>query len=562
MRRLATVCVVLAALARLNGVAAAQDLKDRFNVRAILSGMYSGETQRAATEGQNQASIADILYGDLRLILDGRKLASDHFDLHLDARVRVTDDYNGGFTSQGYMDGREYELHEAWGKFRGGKIDFGIGRMIINEADALRIDGVRLWAHLTKHWDLSVFAGALPNPYSRSVLDDYAYGAYAAGGGAAVAYTYDRIWGSFAAVGAYLGGPGDGGPAVTNACTVATTPMAGSTTPNMLVAPSACTLQAARDAADEVTRSYLTWTNYVRPISWFDFYHNIVVDVAGAAGAQLTQLDALATFRLQKWGTVRLGYDHMSSIALDNYLHHYLADHAGSYVVTKGATPGTFTLPTTIENNIAVERTARNEGRLQLELLAKDTTLYTEGRFRQRAILQQSADYRFFTGDSQVAPGVAGDVTLGVRDRGSLAGLRTGAYGMYIKDYRSEDFIASFNVGRSFHNDLFSIDAFFTYSWSKDQASTATGAAALCPSVTFNTSPTNTILATCFGGRDGNTYEVGLTPTMLLSRHWFLMADYRLVIDQTTGTYNESAAMYNTHAIITNNVFLRIEARY
>src|SRR5256885_2197898 len=82
-----------------------------------------------------------------------------------------------------------------------------------------------------------VVGGGSPNPFSRSFADDYNRGQPAFAFGAAAAYAYPRIWGSFSAVGTWLGGPDDGGPLAAKA-----------PDPNRTETP----------------RVYLTWTNYLR----------------------------------------------------------------------------------------------------------------------------------------------------------------------------------------------------------------------------------------------------------------------------------------------------------
>lgn len=160
----------------------------------------------------------ELAYGELRGVIDGRRLPGN-FELHIDGRVRIANAYdiNAGTVaadqnvSRGYLGGGEYEVHEAWTRRRGVQWDFCLGRMIVSEADALRIDGARLWWRMARHWDASVYAGAYPDPFSRSVTSDYAAG-FAFAGGLDATYTYDKIWGAFSVNSAYLGRADDGGP--------------------------------------------------------------------------------------------------------------------------------------------------------------------------------------------------------------------------------------------------------------------------------------------------------------------------------------------------------------
>ncbi|HEX6838792.1 MAG TPA: hypothetical protein VF334_19575, partial [Polyangia bacterium] len=275
----AALAVALAVVA-LPSLARAQDLKDRFNIRLIAQGMFETE-QQTTTSGYGReaqaASPFELGYGDLRAIIDGRRLPGS-FELHLDGRVRITGQFDtdaatsgaNQITARGYLGGREYELRSAWVRRRGESVDFGLGRMIVAEADALKIDGARLWWRMSKHWDLSLYAGAYPDPYSRSLTSDYT-AVFAFAGGADTTYTYDKIWGSLSINSAYLGGNNDGGP------------LTGPGTPTR-----------------ETPRTWLTWTDYLRIASWFDVFTDLVLDVTGSGGVQLTRLDALASLRAGK----------------------------------------------------------------------------------------------------------------------------------------------------------------------------------------------------------------------------------------------------------------------
>src|SRR5438477_6413713 len=167
---LAILCVL--SLAR---SAQAQDLKDRFNIRLSLTGRYLAEQEGGIPGRAAQVSSPfELGYGDLRFVIDGRRLPGK-FELHLDGRVRISGEFSTDAATQGadqvvargYLGGREYEARQAWVRRRGENWDFAFGRMIVNEADQLRLDGGRLWWRMHKHWDASLYAGTYPNPYSR-----------------------------------------------------------------------------------------------------------------------------------------------------------------------------------------------------------------------------------------------------------------------------------------------------------------------------------------------------------------------------------------------------------
>ncbi len=529
VRHFAEVTFFLAFLLTSSGAAFGQDLKDHFNFRLSLSGMYLGEMQASPSNAQSDVGPVQLGYGELRAVLDGRRLPGG-FEVHLDGRVRITGDFNtesaiageDQTSARGYLGGREYEVRQAWVRRRGDRFDFGFGRLMITEADALKLDGARVWWRFVKHWDLSAFAGFYPDPYSRSVTTDYSDLTFV--GGADFSYTYDRVWGSFSGVGSYLGGNDDGGALV---------PTGPSGSPRT-----------------ENTRSYITWTNYVRFFDWLDLYHDLVLDVAGAAGVQMTRADVMVTARAGKHVTFHLGYDHLSALAIEMDLRRLLNDR-GNY------------LANTIENNLTVQRTARDEGRAQVEVGWKKLSFYGEGRVRHRAIVDPKDDPQFVNAGEQVAPSLAGDATIGLRDRGSLGGMRLGLWATYLRDYRSENALVGFDFGRSFRDEKFSFDAQIVYARTRDQ-----GYGLGCP-LYFTTTPTGTpsasaliptgpgSLSSCFGGRDGSEYEAGLTLATRPTEHWYALLDYRLVIDQSQVTQTA-----NTSNIYTNMLMLRLETRY
>ena len=104
------VALALIALSLAAAPARAQDLKDRFNIRISLSGMYLRESQAEDDPVKKIAGPLSIGYGDLRTVLDLRRLPGN-FELHLDGvivsgradviplevpRARVSSARNGG----------------------------------------------------------------------------------------------------------------------------------------------------------------------------------------------------------------------------------------------------------------------------------------------------------------------------------------------------------------------------------------------------------------------------------------------------------------------------------
>jgi hypothetical protein len=533
MRALLVVLLLVGA----SGVARAQDLKDRFNIRLSLTGMYMTDQElgtRPTGVGDEGlvSSPLSLAYGDLRVTIDARRLPGK-FDIHLDGRVRGTGDFsltdaNAGksqISARGYEGGREYDLRSAWFRRRGDKWDFALGRMIVTEADALKVDGARLWWRMAKHWDASLYGGAYPDPYSRSVLTDYK-GGFAYVGGADATYTYDRIWGAFSVSGSGLTGQDDGGP-------LSASELAGMTPP-----PPTKT---------ETPRVWITWTDYIRILSWMDLFTDLVFDAAGSGGAQLTRLDALLTMRAGSHVTIRLGYDHLSALAIEMWLARFRNDR-------------TIHFANTIENNLIVERTGRDEARGQVDVSFGKFGFYGEGRFRRRVLVSLNDDPQFVDSGNQVVPGTAYDATLGVRDRGSLAGLRFNLWASYIGDYRTRNIVAALELGRSWFDERLSLDLVFLYA-KTDDSQAGLGMNGL--PVTCDQSSIIKLSATCYGTRNASSYEAGLTLAGEPFSHWNAFLDYRLVADQTEGIWGTvGMASVPQPTILTHVLLFRIEARY
>jgi len=548
VRALILVCALLA-LAR---TASAQDLNSRFNIRIGLTGMYLREDQSGEPDPARKiAGPLSLGYGDLRAVIDARKLPGN-FELHIDGRVRLTGgsispdsteftgtgtstnlttmavtplNSNTAITARGYLGGREYQINELWARGRWSKIDLGLGRLIVTEADALRIDGIRLWIHAHKRWDVSVYAGAYPDPYSRSIQTDYVAGSttghgLAVAGGASAKYMYERVYGAFALNAAYLGGQDDGGPVVLAAAGV----------------------NPANPQTEKI-RSWVTWQNFWRPIKYVDFYHDLVLDVAGAAGVQLTRLDFFVAAHINKYFTLRLGYDHMSSLAIEMYLSRLLANR-------------TDFVPGIIDNNLTLSRTARDEGRLTGEVSLDRTTITVEGRFRRRVLATPSNDPQFLypnatmTGyGDQVAPTLGWDATLAVRNRSSLWGLRPSFWLTYLSDYRARSIYAGVGVGREFWRDRISLDIGLSYANTRDEQFGSVGA---CPGSLGGVVTQSVALQSCFGTRKGHNVQPSITLAVNPAKHWFVLLDYRAGI----------AISDNAPYVLTNILLARVEARY
>jgi hypothetical protein len=492
----------------LSSVALAEE-PARIRLRVSLTGLYVGEQQDASAALNESASTLALGYGELRASIEAERLRYG-FGFDFDTRIRLTSGFStdsatvgaNQTSARGYLGGNEYELRTAAVTRQGAKVDITLGRFLVAEADGLKLDGARLVWRMARHWEGAAFAGAYPNPFSRSLTTDYAGGTFA--GGLSVRYAYDRYWGWFSATGSWLSGLDDGGPFNP------ANPTAGVPTV-------------------EKTRSFLSWVGFERLTSWLDAYHNLVLDVAGAAGAQMTRADIVLTARARRF-TARLGYGHLSPLAIEMYLTSLLASRAD------------FAIANTITNNLLVQRTARDQGRVELQVDLGKLHIFGDGRLRYRSLVDATADPQFASG----APSLAGDVTLGLRDSGSWRGLRGSLYYTWLGAYRAQSHIFGLDVGRSFLDERLTADFAFLYAKVRDA-----GAGQTCTTVD-TTNFVAALTAGCFGTRDGNDFELGLTLTANPWRRWFALVDYRAVFNQTDG-----------HPLLVTHVLLmRIEARW
>ena len=264
----------------------------------------------------------------------------------------------------------------------------------------------------------------------------------------------------------------------------------------------------------------------------------------------------LATIRAGKHLTLHAGYDHMSAIAIEMFLTRLLQDRTNLA-----------TAAGTVENNLIVERTARDEARADAVVDFGKVSIFADGRFRKRALATLSEDPQFQGINGQlVEPGLAYDLTIGVRDRGTFGGLRAGLWGSYIVDYQAKNLILGIELGRGFLDDRLNFDLAFLYADTRDMLANYPTPAAGCNAVTATSAAS--VLNACSGTRSGAEYEIGLTVSGAPSPHWFLFADYRLVAD-TSGGYivapsmvPPAPAVLPQPTIITHVLLFRIEARY
>lgn len=234
----------------------------------------AGTALIAGGAAPDNASKFSRLFTELRTQLDGRHLRGGRWDLRVDGRVRMVKDpfaanhplSDENNIQSGQFGDNEYEIKEMY-LVRGGKrTDLFLGRQIIGDLAAIKIDGLRFDHAKNARWTYLGFLGAYPLRGSRSIATDYPRGAGPMGqpaarvtpvaGGFGAAYRTSRTYGA-------LGG-------------VAIVP----------------TRKDAGTGTYEKPRVFVTSNGYARRSPRLDLYHYIVVDLTGAAGFALTNLTA------------------------------------------------------------------------------------------------------------------------------------------------------------------------------------------------------------------------------------------------------------------------------
>ncbi len=210
----------------------------------------------------DSASLFARKFVDLRLQLDARHVKGGRWDARVDIRARVANDpADGQLGTQdnrlqsGLFGGNEYELKELYAVHGGRRADVFVGRQLIADVAATRIDGLRVDYARSRRWTLLGFAGLYPRRGSRSLTTDYPMAVdrtgMASGGrvlpvavGGAAAYRTMKSYGA-------LGG-------------------------------------GAIALAGERPRVFVSSTGYWRQGPRLDVWHYVVVDLYGSGGFAIT----------------------------------------------------------------------------------------------------------------------------------------------------------------------------------------------------------------------------------------------------------------------------------
>lgn len=249
-------------------------------------GVELPEPMGASDTGPGATSI-ERMFTDLRAQLHAQHISGSGWDFKADTRGRydprscdVTDDTLGTVnpclrTQSGTFGGQELEVRELFLDRKSKSLDLTFGRQYILDLAAHRVDGLGLRYKSSPHVSYLAFAGLHPQKASRDIRQDYPDSVVQTDGstkrimpvtgGAGLAYRYKTLYGA-------LGG-------------VAVAP---------LVEDSAT---LGGDGKLEQPRVFLTSNGYYRQSSTIDLYHYAVLDVAGAAALELTNLTLGLNFR-------------------------------------------------------------------------------------------------------------------------------------------------------------------------------------------------------------------------------------------------------------------------
>lgn len=582
MRPIHSLLLVIALL-----VPAHSSAHPQLRLRISLAGFYLEESELGATGLPVFASIARLGLADARLVIDGKELAR-RLALRVDLRSRLSGslnpdassfDFESKFApqyfatpnlqvgSRGYLGGPELlDLRELYLRISlSPRWDLSMGRFFVSEASAQKVDGLRLQLRASSRWEAGLFAGGAPNAVSRYVLYDYdspcghgvaagltqiplnsaaatALGStlpaavMAAGepcqrsgpqlaltGGITALLRLPRLWAQGALVGAYYDGEGSISP-------VERDPALADRVGNLL--PS--------NRERETPRIFFSFTGQASPWSRLSLFADGVIDFAGPSGAQLTRVVLTSTLQVlpgDRLG-VRATYSYLSSLAIGMFLRNQLYNRSPN-----GTTPGGLGV---VENNLTLLRTGRHEARLATELrIAGMTRLVAEGRLRQRSLLGGETSREVYENPaySDFTRSWAGDLSLSLRDGGTVRPLRGLLSYSYLRSFRSENHAARIQVGTQLRRpdrDLFTFDVEYSLLSTLDQGTQEPG----CndPSVfpgaqrdgVARLDPQMTVFASsCFGRRSGITHELGGTLSFVPTRQLAFLLDYRLSVMNT-----------------------------
>jgi hypothetical protein len=449
------------------------------------------------------ASTVRRTFGDLRVELSDGGFA-------LDGRVRQT---TSARYQSGAAGGSEYELRTLRLRVGSTRTALTVGRQYIDAVGATKIDGVAIERRVSTAWSTTLFGGTFPVLGSRSLDTDYAEIRLADGsegsplipitGGVGTSYSTASAHGSLGAAAVYVAQDVPGAP------------------------------------AEDSSRVFVTANGYARPARWLDVYHFGLFDVAGGAGAKLTNgsvgVNVRATAAVQLSGSV----NHVSTDVLQIAARNTLVDPDPTAMGI-------------VQNNIALVRVSQDlvRGGASVALASGRFELSASTGFRRRP----GVDVRLADGSAVTFPeATSADVTTSILDRRSLGGLRVSAsvalfypLGDNLPN-RSQGTVGRLAAGRTFAHERGSIELDVMAERFRD----ARGGGMCTSSLD--------VLA-CYGAAKTTAAQAGALASWRIAREWLLVIDAHLGARDVTATSLGGVVEYPTAYSLT--AFARAQWRY
>ncbi len=479
------------------------------DLRLTLSSFLFRETGGSAPplvmDGAEVPSASPVhrYFGDLRM-----ELTDGGFEL--DARVRQT-------TSERYQSGAdgggEYEIRTLRYRLGSTKTALYVGRQYVDAVGSTKIDGLAFVKKLNKTWSGTLFAGAFPALGSRSLDTDYPEIKNSDGtigsalvpvsGGLGIAYSTGGYNGSLGAAAVY---------------TMQDVPMA---------------------TSSEASRVFVTANGYSRPMRWLDFYHFALADVAGNAGANLTN------------GSFGVNAHPTPTIQVSASVHHVSTDilQIEARNVLEDPDPNAQGI---VQNNIAIVRVSQDvvRGGASVALARQRFEVSVSTGMHRRP----GVDVALADGSTVNFPeSKAADVSITILDRRSIAKLRASATATVFYPLgndgpnRSRGSLVRVAAGRPIAGGKGELEGDVMVEQFRD----ATGGG-MCTS--------SMDVFSCYGASQVLAGQAGLLATWRVGREWLLLLDSHFGLRDTQSSSVNGVFDYPRAYSVT--AFARLQWRY
>jgi len=503
-----------------------------------------GDPVMAGTTTPENASPINRLFTDVRAQVTAKHVSGGKWDYRFDTRFRLNTD--GPLTSSaedgpdetiptqsGTFGDSEIDVRELWFKRNGRRTDWTIGRQMVLEIAATKVDGIRFDYRKDKKWSVIGFAGAYPTRGSRSIFDDYPHQRpdpmnptvagkrivpVAVGGGGAYRYRNS------------FGGIGAG----------AIFPLA----------------EEEPGGQIEKPRVFLTANGFWRRSRKLDVFHYLVVDVEGAGVTDRDSSDPCKG----RCRNVLLGanWHPRWSLRVTATVSQNDTETINAQAKARLEDPDPqATAGARIQNDAEVLRIATQSARLGVSSSFKDSRFEVsiDGRLRRRpaftVIATDGTPFEF--SQSQAA-----EVSLGVIDRRSfkkvrLFGTATSVFGVGSRNLnRTSAKIARVGASRVFREGRGELELDLTYTKASDDNQGA-GATTCLPGTL---SPLD-----CYGTSDVGNAQVGGLVFYQLNERVFAVASAR--VGRVSMTVTDSAGgRLAVPPVLTTAGFLRIDYKF